>query len=195
MCGRYYIEAEEHEELESVIAEAGAAAASQGMRLKTGEVFPSDVAPVIVGGDGGGVRALAMKWGMARAGGGLIINARSETAHEKALFRQSARSRRCLIPATRYFEWRRLPAGKEKYAIRQAGLGAMYLAGLYMADRNAGGARFVILTRPAVESIAFIHDRMPVILPKDRLDEWLSSRHEMGALLEAALEEVEYTAV
>jgi putative SOS response-associated peptidase YedK len=194
MCGRYYVEAEDTEELRDVIAEARAGA-PQGSKLKTGEIFPSDIAPVIVGGDGGNTRALAMKWGFPRAGGGLIINARSETAHEKALFRDSARGRRCLIPASRYFEWRRLPAGKEKYAIRQAGAGAMYLAGLYMADRNAGGACFVILTRPAAESIAFIHDRMPVILPKERLGDWLSARPGMDALLKAALEEVEYMAV
>ncbi len=195
MCGRYYIEADDKEELQGVIDEAGAGAAAQGSKLKTGEVFPSDIAPVIVGGDGGSSRALAMKWGFPRSGGGLIINARSETAYEKPLFRDSARSRRCLIPASRYFEWRRLPAGKEKYAIRQAGSGAMYLAGLYMADRVAGGACFVILPRPGAESIAFIHDRMPVILPKNRLGDWLSSQPGMDELLRAALEEVEYMAV
>jgi putative SOS response-associated peptidase YedK len=194
MCGRYYIEPEDKEELREAIAVAGAGAASRGTALKTGEVFPSDIAPVIVRGSGG-AQALAMKWGFPRAGGGLIINARSETAGEKPLFRDSARGRRCLIPASQYFEWRRIPAGKEKYAIRQSGESVMYMGGLYMAEGKLREPCFVILARRVAQSIAFIHDRMPVIVPKDRLGDWLSSQARLDELLEAALEDVEYRAV
>ena len=63
-----------------------------------------------------------MKWGYSGYGN-KVINARSETAFEKPMFRKSMQERRCLLPASGYYEWRRTPSGgksKQKYALYRA---------------------------------------------------------------------------
>src|SRR5699024_9666729 len=100
MCGRYYVEPESSSELLELIAEAK----RKSDEVKTGEVFPSDTAAVIANNRQLKPTVFPMRWGFERRGGGLVINARSETAAEKQLFRESAQLRRCLIPASCYFE-------------------------------------------------------------------------------------------
>ena len=128
MCGRYYVEPEsDMAELAELIAEAK----RKSEEVKTGEVFPSDTAAVIANNRQLKPTVFPMRWGFERRGGGLVINARSETAAEKQLFRESAQLRRCLIPASCYFEWERRADGKVKYSIRPRGKELLYLGGLY----------------------------------------------------------------
>ena len=101
------MEPESSGELEKRIAESRRKAESAGEEVKTGEVFPSDTAAVIANSRQLKPSVFPMRWGFERKGGGLVINARSETAAEKQLFRESAQLRRCLIPASCYFEWER----------------------------------------------------------------------------------------
>ena len=164
MCGRYYVEPESSSELEKLIAEAK----RKSDEIKTGEVFPSDTAAVIANSRQLKPAVFPMRWGFERRGGGLVINARSETASEKQLFRESAQLRRCLIPASCYFEWERCADGKVKYAIRPRGKELLYLGGLYTKPEPGALPRFTILTRKAADGISFIHDRMPVIVPKEK---------------------------
>ena len=91
MCGRYYVEPEsDMEELAELIAEARRKAESAGEEVKTGEVFPSDTAAVIANNRQLKPAVFPMRWGFERKGGSLVINARSETAADKTLFRESA---------------------------------------------------------------------------------------------------------
>lgn len=99
------------EELAELKAEARGKAESAGEAVKTGEVFPSDTAAVIANNRQLKPAAFPMRWGFERKGGGLVINARSETAAEKQLFRESAQLRRCLIPASCNFERERCADG------------------------------------------------------------------------------------
>ena len=122
MCGRYYVEPESSGELEKLIAEAK----RKSDEVKTGEVFPTDTAAVIANNRQLKPAVFPMRWGFERKGGGLVINARSETAAEKQLFRESAQLRRCLIPASCYFEWERRADGKVKYTIRPKGKAVSY---------------------------------------------------------------------
>ena len=126
-----------------------------------------------------------MRWGFSGAGGAPVINARSETAHEKPLFAGSMESRRCLIPAGWYYEWERRGRERVRYAIRPEETGLMYMAGLYRL--TPAGAQFTILTRDAAPDIAFIHPRMPVILPRDALADWIDPRRDGRALLDGAV--------
>lgn len=196
MCGRYYIEPDDRlERLHEIFAEARRRADSEGVLLKSGEIFPSDVAPVIANGRDQAPGAFPMRWGFPRPGGGLVINARSETAALKPMFRESARVRRCLIPATNYFEWARRENNKVKYAIRPDGAEFLYMGGLYILPPETRPALFVILTRPVAESIAFIHDRMPVIVPQGKLNAWLSPQVSFEELMNETAENMVYHAV
>jgi putative SOS response-associated peptidase YedK len=126
-----------------------------------------------------------MGWGYVLGDGKRIINARSETAGERPLFRDGMNQRRCAVPASRYFEWERSGGTKTKYAIRPEEDGPFYLAGLYRIV--SGHPEFVILTRPPADSIAFIHDRMPVILPKALVADWTNPRYSAREILDHAV--------
>jgi len=190
MCGRYYIEIDEIEwqEIVSEIEERMKDEYEQ-MYLKLlktrGEIFPSDIVPVRAG--PGGYEP--MKWGFILPGGKgkgrAVINARSETALEKPMFRQSMTERRCLIPASGYYEWQKSGSKKTKYQLYLPD-NPIYFAGCYRQERNSPLHHFVILTRQAVDSIGFIHDRMPVIIPPNGVDAWLNG--SLGAMEDATTE-------
>lgn len=99
----------------------------------------------------------------------LVINARSETAVEKPLFRDSFLWRRCVVPSTGFYEW---GDGKEKrkYHFRLPGGGALYMAGIWRPWEDGG--QFLILTAPANPSVAEIHHRMPVIIGRESFRDW-----------------------
>ena len=185
MCGRYYVASEDQtEELRAIIEELQRRAKEP---VKTGEVFPSETAPVIANNRAGKPMPFAMRWGFS-LNDALIINARSETADQKPLYRDSMARRRCLIPASYYFEWEKRKNDKVKYAI---GAGKMiYMAGLYRMEDN--GPVFSILTREASDPIAFIHDRMPVLLPTNLHAAWLANESNPIELLNEAVRDVQF---
>ena len=170
MCGRYWIDPEPREELMEIIARIQRTE-GQGAAKVAGEVFPGDRVPVLCRSRAGNLRPFAMDWGYTLPDGKKLINARSETAAEKPLFRESVRLRRCLLPMSAYFEWEKREGGKRKYRIAPAEEGLFYLAGLYRFE----GARPVctVLTRAAAPEIEFIHDRMPVLLSAAAWEDWI----------------------
>jgi putative SOS response-associated peptidase YedK len=145
---------------------------------KGGEVCPGDVAPVLTAGGA----ARFMTWGFPSLYGKQPhINARSETAAGAITFRDAWLNRRCLVPATCYFEWKHPGAktGKkqrEKYAFRLPDSPLLYMAGIYTT-----GGMFAILTRAASHGISEIHDRMPVIIPKALATFWLEESPQVVA--------------
>jgi len=129
-----------------------------------------------------------MKWGFVSYDGKPIINARSETALEKPMFRESMIERRCLIPASGYYEWKKDGSRKTKHRIYLPD-GPIYFAGCYRQEKDSPVSRYVILTRQAVQCIEFIHERMPVVIPKAHVEAWL---HEGLPDMEFALEDLLY---
>jgi putative SOS response-associated peptidase YedK len=121
--------------------------------------------------------------------GNKMINARMETVHEKPAFRRPFASRRCLLPADGYFEWypteQRTKAGKpvkQPFYIHPADGGVLAMAGLYEIWRDPtrdedDPARFLwtctVITTSAEDSVGHIHDRMPLMVERDRWDAWL----------------------
>lgn len=194
MCGRYYIpEDDVSEDLRQIIEEVSHRH-NGGNPIKTsGEIFPADCVPVVANSKQLIPAPFAMQWGYTLSDGKKLINARSETAADKALFRDGMENRRCLIPAGHYFEWEKRGREKIKHAIRAAASPALYMAGIYRMEQ--GRPVFVILTRSACGDIAFIHDRMPVILPPDVRDDWLNLRHDPREILKSASLDVQYRAV
>lgn len=122
---------------------------------------------------------LVPSWAKDPSIGGRLINARAETLAEKPSFRAALRRRRCLIPASGFYEWRREPDGAARTPmhIRLRAAAAFAFAGLWEIWRDPGGAELlsctIITTRPN-ELLRDIHDRMPVILPPERCREWLA---------------------
>lgn len=154
-----------------------------------GEIFPSSVLPVLAVNKAGEQRVFPMKWGFSGPKG-LLINARAETAAEKATFREAWKAHRCVIPASWYFEWEHDEKKKagQKYALRPEEQGLIWLAGLYRMEE--GLPVFVVLTRPADESIAWMHDRMPVMLPRSGIGEWIRPESDPDNALKTCITRV-----
>ncbi|MEL7566041.1 MAG: SOS response-associated peptidase [Dehalobacterium sp.] len=194
MCGRYVILDEEDDiEIRKIIQEIEDkfAGTPQREEMRTGEIFPTNVSPVLLPAVGGGFRAAPMKWGYPRWNGpGVVINARGETAGSKNMFRSSLAARRCVIPASGFFEWKgngSTGKKKNKYLLRLPNTSIMYMAGLYNSFQEPQTGNmyeaFVIVTTCANLSVTAIHDRMPVILKPEDLAFWLSDSKDAGTLL------------
>lgn len=149
----------------------------------SGEIFPSDVTPVICisPSDPSKRDAFPMKWGYTAEWSktGILINAVSEKVTSTKTFAESVLERRCVIPAMGYYEWKVVPGNsrKQKNYIIVKGDQLIYFAGIYKEfyDPKLGCnvPCYVIMTRTPTNEIKDIHDRMPLILPKDRVNEWL----------------------
>lgn len=191
MCCRFFTgDAEDDGELRAIIDALQRRGGGDAAVAR--DVLPTDTAAVIASSRRLSPGVFAMRWGFSGAGGAPVINARSETAHERPMFAESMASRRCLIPAGWYYEWERRGRERVRYAIRPEEAGLMYMAGLYRL--TPAGAQFTILTRGAAPDIAFIHPRMPVILPRDALADWIDPRRDGRALLDGAVEQLRFGA-
>lgn len=105
-----------------------------------------------------------------------MINARSETVASKPAFRDAFRYRRCLVPASGFYEWDRRYRPSRRYWFTREGGGVLALAGIWDHWQSADGSEILsvaLLTRPAEGVVANIHDRMPVILPEADWESWL----------------------
>jgi putative SOS response-associated peptidase YedK len=120
---------------------------------------------------------LVPPWAKDRRIGARLINARVETLAEKPSFRDSFRSRRCIIPADGFYEWETRPAGKLPHYIHAPDDHPLALAGLWSSWKDPEtGERLrtcTIITGTPSDVVSPIHDRMPVILPPDAWDAWL----------------------
>jgi len=178
MCGRYLIELSE-EEMSGIAAAAEKNAGHSNKLSFTfsgGEIFPGNIAPVITANN----EVRFMTWGIQGviAKGRPYINARSETAATSGTFGSAISSRRCLVPASAYFEWvTHDKKHKTKYKFTLPDKSTMYMAGIYSGD-----GRFAILTRDAAPEITEIHNRMPVIIPKTYIESWLGGSTDIEAL-------------
>lgn len=131
--------------------------------FRVGEMRPTDSAPVITGPG----RAVMLTWGIpAPWDGKPLINARGETLATKKTFKPLLESR-CLVPATAYFEWRRVGRERLKNRIAPADGEPFAFAGLH------DGTNFTIVTCAPAPDVAHIHDRMPVILPAESEAAWI----------------------
>ncbi len=143
-----------------------------------------------------GTRGLvALKWGLIPEWAkdpsiaSKLINARSETAHQKPSFRDSFRQRRCLIPASGFYEWQK--GSKQPVYIHCKDQETFAFAGLYSFWKSPAGRRIAtcsVLTTAANQEIASIHHRMPVILKPESHALWLDKSVQDPELLQALLQ-------
>lgn len=165
MCAQFYTD----EETERVLREL----TGRPVPVRQGTVRPGDSAAALTAGKKR-CEASQMLWGFPRPmGGGLVINARSESLSERPMFRDCLRSRRCAVPAGGFMEWN---AQKEKVTFSDPKQPVLFLAGIY--DLSQKGPRFTVVTREANASVAGYHDRMPLLLSRDNLALWLDGDYE-----------------
>ena len=162
-------------------------------------VCPTQSHPVVLPTEGSdaGAHVEAMRWGLlppwARDAkvGASMINARLETVSAKPAFRTAWKQRRCLVPITSYYEWRLEQGIKQPYRIHHPGSHVMMLAGLWERWKSPEGAwvhSFATITCAALDPMAQLHDRTPLILPPTVLRDWLHGTVEQAAGIAASVE-------
>ncbi len=201
MCTRFFIDVS-NEELQEITGRAEHSVLMERFRMRgparlisSGEVFPTNITAVIAPNPKGNAQVYPMHFGFRmQEGRPPILNARVETAAEKPAFRDAWNAHRCVVPCSYYFEWEHLKdsAGKvitkDKYLIQPAGEEITWLGGLYRI--RDGLPEFVILTREPADALRRIHDRMPLLLSREALADWLRPDRKPEDLLPSALTEV-----
>ncbi len=177
MCSRYFLDADGN-----VIAYTFSVPLNERVRRRF-NIAPTQEVPIVRTSKEGPREIAMLRWGLVPGWakdvgvGTKMINARGESAHEKPAFREAMARRRCLVPASGFFEWRGMPGRKQPFAITIPDRPLFAFAGLWETWRPRDGPpveTFTIVTTDANETVAQIHDRMPVILPKEAEDAWLN---------------------
>ena len=186
MCSRYFLDADGN-----VIAYTFRVPVNDRIQ-KRFNIAPTQQAPVIRAGRDGALEAAMLRWGLAPFWapdlkiGAKLINARSETVAEKPAFREAFRRRRCVVPASGYFEWTGEPKYRVPHAITVEGRPLLPFAGLWESWRDSSGATietYTILTTPANPFVSGMHDRMPAILEDGDVETWIRGSAEEAARL------------
>ncbi len=157
-------------------------------------VAPTQNVLTVIGGDNR--RSGFMRWGLiphwakSDSIGSRMINARAETVAQRPAFRDAFRRRRCLVLADGFYEWRRAGSVKKPMRIVLESGEPFAFAGLWAMWRDSEGNRIpscTIITTEANDLLRPIHNRMPVILPREMEEFWLDRDVQDTAVLENAL--------
>ncbi|WP_271853481.1 SOS response-associated peptidase [Planococcus maritimus] len=189
MCGRFALYADYEALLERFDIEE--AALAQDLYEKNYNVAPSQQIAAVIN-DGKQNRLGTFRWGLIPSWakdqkiGYKMINARGETAAEKPSFRTAFKKKRCLIPATAFYEWKKAEGGKTPMLIHLESDELFAFAGLWESWEAPNGEvvhSCTILTTQPNALMAGIHDRMPVILSKGDEKVWLDPNIQDPELL------------
>lgn len=174
MCGRYATtrSAADLSDLFEAVDETG------GDLRADYNVAPTDRAPIVrISAERGARVVSAARWGLVPfwasdpRQGSRMINARVETVATSRAYASAFEKRRCLVPADGWYEWVRGPGGKRPYYMTMPS--GLALAGIWSTRDDL--TTFSVLTMPALGELARVHDRMPLILPPQRWEEWLTA--------------------
>jgi len=171
MCGRYFFA----EDLKKSIQDDFGIPKDAIHIDRSGGVTPG-MNPVVLTHDNDYVVAGNMLWGYKGRDDKLIINARAETVKERKLFCEDILHHRCILPASKFFEWDK---DHNKVSFLRKDDSPIYLAGFYTPLDN----RFVIITRPANQSMIKFHDRMPLMMEKEEVLSWLRDDLKLESFL------------
>lgn len=189
MCGRMLL-TRSHDEMARLF---GAQAANDQPEVPNYNVCPTNLVSVVTAEDGRRPYR-PMRWGLippwykTPSGGPLLINARSETVAEKPAFRQAVRERRCILPATGFYEWERVAGATPlPWLVTRADGKPMAFAAIWQDwGPEAGEERIstvAVLTCAANAQMSPIHDRLPVILDPEDWPLWLGEAGHGAARL------------
>lgn len=154
-------------------------------------IAPGQPVPLVRARGPEGERVLAApRWGFVPAWadeserGPRPINARTETAAGSRLFRQALDRRRGLVPADGFYEWQHAGRSARPFAVRRADRALLAMGALFERQAREGGAleTCAILTVPAAGAVAALHDRMPLLVPREAWAEWLDPARDASAI-------------
>ena len=160
---------------------------------KDGDIKSQDIAPVIATSNKSKLTYFPMIWGYSMPEDPKtrrtepLLQARIETVANSTAWRENYERRRCVVPASYFFIGSSAAlssAGRDTYLVQPAGSHTTLFAGIYRLEDNF--PRFILLTRPASPEIKDICDRMPVILPKDAVKEWIDPETKHDRVKEIA---------
>ncbi len=186
MCGRYYVTRGFQDDIDEIVSglngRLGSMIEAEKPEIQAAhDIHPTELASVIVQNRENRFERREMRWGLpATQHHGMIINARSESIERKEIFSTSVERRRIAIPAAGFYEWN---ANREKVTFFLKEQPMLYLLGIY--DICEDGERFAIITTSANESIIRTHDRMPCMVNREGLPEWLRSGGDFRGVLNA----------
>ncbi|MDQ0484087.1 SOS response-associated peptidase [Guptibacillus hwajinpoensis] len=191
MCGRFSLTTE----LDQLIERFQIEQMSIDDYVPRYNIAPSQQIPAVIKADGGN-RLGTLRWGLIpfwakdASISNKLINARSETAHEKASFKHALKRRRCLLLSDGFYEWKREDNRKVPMHIQVKRGEPFAMAGLWEKWKSGNEAVYTctILTTGANELMENIHTRMPVILKKEMEDLWLDSDVNDVTILENVMQ-------
>lgn len=186
MCGRYALTLDG----DALLDELGLDASAFPVPWQPSyNIAPTHDVPVLLRTQQGQHRLRLLRWGLIPSWakdsriGSRLINARAETVRGKPAFREAYQQRRCLVPASGFFEWRAEEHGKQPFWIHPPEAGLLTFAGLWDLWRDPDGDEvlsFTILTTRPSRWVAPLHDRMPVIVPTLERASWLAGVDSEG---------------
>jgi putative SOS response-associated peptidase YedK len=178
MCSRYFLDDDGN-----IIAHTFQVPVHDRIRRRF-NIAPTQEAPIIRAAAQGGREVALLRWGLVPpwakelAIGNRMINARSETVREKPAFRDAFRQRRCVVPASGFFEWTGEPKWRVPHAVTLEDRPLLSFAGLWESWKDAAGRpieTYTIITTPANRFMSGMHDRMPAILGHADVERWISA--------------------
>ncbi len=182
MCGRSSLSKVEKELEERFNASFYSDALAQYNPLPNYNVAPTHMHPVITNDDQEHLQffrwGLIPFWAKDSKIGYKMINARVETVMEKKAFSKSLQSQRCIVPFDGFYEWKKVPGGKQPFRITLKDEGIFSVAGLWEKWKSPEGETifsFTLITQPPNKLLADIHDRMPAILLPEHEQLWLDN--------------------
>jgi len=192
MCGRYALFTLSAELIEEILGYPPID--EHGLIVPRWNIAPTQKAPVFrVAADG--LRAFdALRWGLVPPWapdlkfGARCINARAETIATKPAFRAAFKSRRCLVPASAFYEWKRDVKPSRPFAFRDPAGATLTFAGVWESwtDKATGEVvdTYAIVTTAANDVVRPVHDRMPVVVAREDRDAWLDPKsRDVASLL------------
>jgi putative SOS response-associated peptidase YedK len=190
MCGRYTYKLS-WEQIVSFYRLTLPETPPEGLR-ESYNVAPTQVMPIIRP-SGNGRELVQAKWGLipfwtkadqVSKQGYSTINARSDRVQTAPTYRESFKTRRCLVPATGWYEWRKLDAKTKQPYHFQPKAQPFAFGGIYdvwKGDGKSSIVSFSIVTTAAAPSAAKYHDRMPLVLEEGQFEDWMRSPPELAA--------------
>lgn len=182
MCGRYVLK---REDLEALLRQLGVKDISAFTSRYN--LAPTSLVPIIRG-PRPKRTADSAQWGLvppwaATPGGSRLANARAESVAARPAFRNAFQRRRCIVPASGFYEWETRGGRKLPWYFTPRESPPLALAGLWEEGPEDAPATFALITTEACAEVARIHDRMPVALPPEAAEAWLDPDQPTPALL------------